>query len=69
MSAATFDHAQHLHVAWDRDQAAPAGPRRRAAPPGWTAWDRRYLISIARYPLPLSPAQRATLEWVARRAP
>jgi hypothetical protein len=37
-------------------------------PGGVTGWDRRFLVSLARWPLPWLPAHIATLEWIARRA-
>jgi hypothetical protein len=37
-------------------------------PKGLTDWDVRFLQQIARYPLPLSEAQRAVLRWIAERA-
>lgn len=37
-------------------------------PAGLSAWDVRFLQQIAAWPLVLSPDQRATLAWIARRA-
>ena len=49
--------------------SADNSPRERMPQPkGLTDWDVRFLQQIARYPLPLSEAQRAVLRWIAERA-
>lgn len=36
-------------------------------PPGLTAWDARFLRSLAGWPGALLPGQRAVLKWIADR--
>jgi hypothetical protein len=67
MTSADDRPRMQLRLVWERIRAGPRQVRRE--PPGWTDWDRKFLHSVARYPLPLSPAQRATLTWVLERAP
>jgi hypothetical protein len=56
-----------LRLAWD-SRWDTDGNRIRREPLGWTAWDRKFLAQIARYPLPLSRGQIATLRWIVSRA-
>jgi hypothetical protein len=56
----------HIKLVWDRTR--DGGNRLPYEPPGLTEWDFRFLSSIARYPLPLSPTQKAILKWIASRA-
>jgi len=57
---------RRLTVAASR--AGAATPPRLPEPPGLSGWDVAFLYSLADWPLPLRPDQRAIIRWIARRA-
>ena len=54
----------HLRLVASRAVIATPPPE----PVGLTRWDVAFLLSIAEWPLPLQPGQRAALRWIAERA-